>query len=59
MSSLLSRLIAKLVTFLHLTTEFHRSYVLALFTGFRVVDAMLPIMAKLNENNFIVGRKSF
>ena len=39
---------ARLVTFLHLKTKFHRSYVLALFTNFSVVAAMLPIMAKLS-----------
>ena len=38
----------KIVTFLHLKTKFHRSYVLALFTNFSVVAAMLPIMAKLS-----------
>ena len=43
-----SRLSARLVTFLHLKTKFHRSYVLALFTNFSVVAAMLPIMAKLS-----------
>ena len=37
----------KLVTFLYLKTKFHRSYVLALFTNFSAVAAMLPIMAKL------------
>ena len=42
------RLSARLVTFLHLKTKFHRSYVLALFTNFSVVAAMLPIMAKLS-----------
>ena len=39
---------ARLVTFLHLKTKFHRSYVLPLFTNFSVVAAMLPIMAKLS-----------
>ena len=34
--------------FLHLKTKFHRSYVLALFTNFSEVAAMLPIMAKLS-----------
>ena len=48
MSNLLSRLSAKLVTFLHLKTKFHRSCVLALFTHFSAVVAMLPVMAKLN-----------
>ena len=48
MSHLFSRLNAKLVTFLHLKTKFHRFYVLALFTKFSVVTTMLPIMAKLN-----------
>ena len=42
-----SRLSARLVTFLHLKTKFYRSYILALFTSFSVVAAMLPIMAKL------------
>ena len=37
-----------LVTFLHLKREFRCSYVLALFTNFNVVAAMLPTMAKLN-----------
>ena len=36
-SSLFSRLSAKLVTFLHLKTEFHRTYVQTLFTNFSVV----------------------
>ena len=45
---LFSRLSPRLVTFLHLKTKFHRSYVLALFTNFSVVAAMLPIMAKLS-----------
>ena len=31
-----------------LKTKFHRSYILALFTSFSVVAAMLLIMAKLN-----------
>ena len=48
MSDLFSRLSAKLVTFLHLKTKFHRFYILALFTNFSAVAAMLPIMAKLN-----------
>ena len=43
-----SRLSAKLLTFWHLKTKFHRSYVLALFTNFSVMAAMLPIMAKLS-----------
>ena len=43
-SDLFSRLNARLVTFLHLKTKFHRSYVLT----FTVVAAMLPIMAKLS-----------
>ena len=43
-----SRLSARLVTFLHLKTKFHRSYVLALFTNVSVVAAMLRIMAKLS-----------
>ena len=43
-----SRLSKKLVTFSHLRTDFHRSYVQALFTNFSVVAAVLPIMAKLN-----------
>ena len=47
-SCLFSRLSAELVTFLHLKTKFHRSYILALFTNFSVVAAMLPIMTKLN-----------
>ena len=47
-SDLFSRLSAILVTFLHLKTKLHRSYVLALFTSFSVVAAMLPIMAKLS-----------
>ena len=45
-SNLFSRLSARLVTFLHLKTKFHRSYVLTLFTNFSIVAAMLPIMAK-------------
>ena len=32
------------LTFLHLKTEFHRSFVLALPTNFSVVAAMLPVM---------------
>ena len=48
MSDLFSRVSAKLVTFLHLKTKFHHFYVLALFTDFSAVVAMLPIMAKLN-----------
>ena len=48
MSDLFSRLSAKLVTFLHLKTKFHRFYILALFTNLSAVVAMLPIMAKLN-----------
>ena len=48
MSDLFSRLSTKLVTFLHLKTKFHCSYILALFTNFSVVAAMLPIMAKLS-----------
>ena len=47
-SGLFSRLKAKLVTCLHLTTEFHRSYVLTLSIDFGAVAAMLPIMAKIN-----------
>ena len=47
-SDLFSRLCARLVTFLHLKTKFHHSYVLALFTNFSVVAAMLPFMAKLS-----------
>ena len=43
-----SGLSARLLTFLHLKTKFHRSYVLALFRSFSVVAAMLPIMAKLS-----------
>ena len=39
-----SRLSAKLGTFLHLKAKFHLSYVLALFTNFSVVAAMLPVM---------------
>ena len=48
MSGLLSRLRAKLVTFIHLKTEFHCPYFLALFTNVTVLAAMLPIMSKLN-----------
>ena len=48
MSNLFSRLSAKLVTFLHLKTKFHRSYVLALFKNFGAVAAMLHFMAKLS-----------
>ena len=48
MSDLLSRLSAKLVTFVHLKTKFHRFYVLVPFTNFSAVATMLPIMAKLN-----------
>ena len=48
MSNLFSRLSAKLATILHFKTKFHRSCVLALFTNFSVVAAMLPIMAKLS-----------
>ena len=47
-SNLFSRLSAKLVTFLHLKTKFHWSCVLALFTNFSAVTAMLPIMVKLS-----------
>ena len=46
MSDLFSRLSSRLVTFIHLKTKFHRSSVLAFFTNFSVVAAMLPIMAK-------------
>ena len=35
------------LTFSHLKTKFHHSYVLALNTNFSVVTAMLPIMEKL------------
>ena len=42
-----NKLSAELETFLHLKTQFHRSYVLAFSTNFSVVAAMLPIMAKL------------
>ena len=48
MSDLFPRLSAKLVTFLHLKTKLHRSYVLELFTNFSVVAAMLPVMEKLS-----------
>ena len=48
MSILFSRPSAKLVTFLHLKSKFHRSCVLAFFTNFSAVAAMLPIMAKLS-----------
>ena len=48
LSRLLSRLSAKLVTFLHLKTKFHCSYILVLFTNFSLVAVMLPIMTKLN-----------
>ena len=47
-SSLFSWQSAKLVTFLHLKIEFHRSYILTLITNFSMVVAKLPIMAKLN-----------
>ena len=47
-SELFSSASARLVTFLHLKTKFHCSYILALFTNFIVVAAMLPIMAKLS-----------
>ena len=40
-SGLFSRLSAKLVTFLQLKTEFHCSYVQALFINFSVMAAML------------------
>ena len=43
-----SRLSAKLVTFLHLTTKFHHSYVFALSTNLSVVAAVLPIVTKLS-----------
>ena len=39
---------AKLVTLLHLKTESHCSYDLALFKNFSVVAPILPIMVKLN-----------
>ena len=39
---------ARLATFSHLKTKFHRSYVRALFANFSEVAAMLPIMAKLS-----------
>ena len=42
------RLSTRLVTCLHLKTKFHCSYILALFTNFSVVAAVLPIMAKLS-----------
>ena len=48
MSNLFSRLNPKLVTFVHLNTKFHRSYVLALFTNLSAVAAVLPLMAKLS-----------
>ena len=48
MSNLFSRLSAKLVTFSQLKTKFYRSCILALFTNFSAVAAMLPIMAKLS-----------
>ena len=38
----------KISNFVHLKTKCHRSYVLALFTNFSVVAAMLPITAKLS-----------
>ena len=47
-SGFISGLSLKLVNFLLLKTKFHDSYVLALFTSFSMVAAMLPIMAKLN-----------
>ena len=47
-SNLFSRLSTRLVTCLHLKTKFHHSYILALFTNFSVVAAVLPIMAKLS-----------
>ena len=34
--------------FLYLMTEFHRSYIQALFTNFNLVAAVVPIIAKLN-----------
>ena len=43
-----SRLNPKLLIILHLKINFHRFYVLALFTNVSVVAAMLPIMAKLS-----------
>ena len=46
MSNLFSRISAKLVTFSYLRTKFHHSYILALFTNFSVMAAMLLIMAK-------------
>ena len=49
MSCLFSRLSAELVTFLHLKRNFHRSYILALFTNFSVVAAMLLTIAKLSD----------
>lgn len=45
----------KLLIFLNLKTKFQSSYVLALFTNFSVVDAMLPIIAKLN----VIKRSDF
>ena len=38
----------KISNFFAFKDKFHRSYVLALFTNFSVVAAMLPIMAKLS-----------
>ena len=45
---LLCRLNEKLMIFLYLMTEFHRSYIQALFTNFNLVAAVVPIIAKLN-----------
>ena len=38
----------KISKVLDLKTEFHRSYVMALFANFSLVAAMLPIMAKID-----------
>ena len=44
----LSKLSAKLVTFLHLKTKFHCPYFLALFINFSLMAAVFLIMAKVN-----------
>ena len=47
-SGLLSRLSAKLVTFLYLKTEIHRSCVPQVFTNLSVLAEMSSFMAKIN-----------
>ena len=54
MSNLFSRLSAKLVTSLHLKTKFHRSCILALFTNFSVIAAMLGTYYGKTKHHFKV-----